>query len=676
MTKRNLVRQVAFLILAHSACLLAPAASSEPSQRAETRPTATAPTPFFRITVVDAQTTRGIPCVRVTTNNKVEYWTDSAGVVAFCEPDMMNKNVVFHVETPGYALPPTGPRPGSSPESHSLTLRAIPGGAAVVPMRRENVAQRLYRVTGADIYRDSVLLGDKVPPVRDAAESLVLGQDSVDTIIYKSKILWLWGDTELSDQDMQNTRVTCATSELPGKGGLDPEVGVALTYFRKDGNIKPMVNDPHWIIWLRGLRFAKDESGKERLFADYAKVRGFIDIFEVGLAIYDDKKEHFDLVYAYPNDAAIKPNDLGQVFRYTDNGVEYFYYGSRWPNIRSRTDAASLKNVAGFEAFTCLKKGARFAPSPDKLDRDKAGRLRWGWKKNTSPVGADELSSLLQNGLISPQEQWYLLRDVNTTETLTPHHGCVRWNPYRNRWISIRSQAGGSTFLGEIWYFEADTPVGPWVYGQKIVTHALKDYPYSFYNPTQHPEFDKDGGRVIFFEGTYTQWFSGCPSSTPRYEYNQVMYKLELDDPRLFLPVPVYEVGGAIPSYRTKTDIADEKTPREIAFFAPDRPREGTVPVFEKKGPGKNILVLTTEPGAGATPAEPIRFYAVSPSAEIPSSSSLALTVPLYEFVDTKSGARTYSTKESLGRSGLTRTASPICRVWPNPILFNPYDVK
>ncbi len=63
----------------------------------------------------------------------------------------------------------------------------------------------------------------------------------------------------------------------------------------------------------------------------------------------------------------------------------------------------------------------------------------------------------------------------------------------------------------------------------KIVSHDK----YSFYNPVHHAFFDQDGGRVIYFEGTYTTSFSGNPMPTPRYDYNQIMYRLELDDPRL-----------------------------------------------------------------------------------------------------------------------------------------------
>ena len=59
---------------------------------------------------------------------------------------------------------------------------------------------------------------------------------------------------------------------------------------------------------------------------------------------------------------------------------------------------------------------------------------------------------------------------------------------------------------------------------------------YTFYNPAQHPFFAQAGGRYIFFEGTYTEEFSGNPVATPRYNYNQIMYRLDLADPRLRMP--------------------------------------------------------------------------------------------------------------------------------------------
>jgi hypothetical protein len=41
------------------------------------------------------------------------------------------------------------------------------------------------------------------------------------------------------------------------------------------------------------------------------------------------------------------------------------------------------------------------------------------------------------------------------------------------------------------------------------------------------------GGQIVFFEGTYTQTFSNAPVATPRYDYNQIMYRLDLSKPQL-----------------------------------------------------------------------------------------------------------------------------------------------
>ena len=44
---------------------------------------------------------------------------------------------------------------------------------------------------------------------------------------------------------------------------------------------------------------------------------------------------------------------------------------------------------------------------------------------------------------------------------------------------------------------------------------------------------DQEGGRYIYLEGTYTMAFAGTKTPTPRYDYNQVMYRLDLADERL-----------------------------------------------------------------------------------------------------------------------------------------------
>jgi len=127
--------------------------------------------------------------------------------------------------------------------------------------------------------------------------------------------------------------------------------------------------------------------------------------------------------------------------------------------------------------------------------------------------------------------------DVETNTRAHAHAGSVNWNEYRKKWIMITgvlaTDAKSPSNLGEIYYAESDSPnpEGPWAKAKKIITHDR----YSFYNPNHHPVFDQQGGKVIYFEGTYTYTFSRSEKEgpTPRYDYNNVMYRLDLGDERL-----------------------------------------------------------------------------------------------------------------------------------------------
>ncbi|HWQ90108.1 MAG TPA: hypothetical protein VN673_00435, partial [Clostridia bacterium] len=56
---------------------------------------------------------------------------------------------------------------------------------------------------------------------------------------------------------------------------------------------------------------------------------------------------------------------------------------------------------------------------------------------------------------------------------------------------------------------------------------------YTFYNPRLHPEFTPTGSPILIFEGTYTREFANHAHATARYDYNQMIYRLDLDDPAL-----------------------------------------------------------------------------------------------------------------------------------------------
>ena len=145
--------------------------------------------PYFAIQVVDRQTGRGVPLVELKTTNHLRYITDSHGIVAFREPGLMDREVFFHIQSHGYEFPKDGFG------YRGTRLKTTPGTTATIQIDRINIAERLYRVTGQGIYRDSVLTGRSVPLENPVLNGQVVGQDSVFTCLYRNRIFWMWGDT-------------------------------------------------------------------------------------------------------------------------------------------------------------------------------------------------------------------------------------------------------------------------------------------------------------------------------------------------------------------------------------------------------------------------------------------------------------------------------------------------
>jgi hypothetical protein len=612
---------------------LAPAADPAPQQGK-----------YFKIAVLDEDTGRGVPLVELETTNHLRYVTDSNGLVAFYEPGLMGQSVFFHVRSHGYEFP----KDGFGFRGKALDVQE--GGSAQLKVKRTNVAERLYRVTGGGIYADSLLLGEPTPLKHPTLDAQVFGSDSVVNAVYRGKLYWFWGDTNRPAYPLGNFDVPGATCPLP-TDGTDPEKGIDLDYFTDDkGFAKPTARmpgeGPTWIVSLVVLR----ERKRERLFASYVKVRKAMEIYQRGLAEWDDDKDQFVKVTAFDLDAPLHPG--GHPFLHTVDGVEYVYFASPYPLVRVRADPERLKKPEEYEAFTCLKEGTRL----DKPEID-----RYGWKKNTPAVGPAEQAKLVKSGVLKPEEALLQLTDVETGKPVTLHGGSVHRNEYRGRWVMIAVQSGGTSFLGEVWYAEADTPLGPWVYARKVVTHDK----YSFYNPKQHPEFDKDRGRVIFFEGTYTSSFSGNTDSTPRYDYNQVLYKLDLSDPRLALPVPVYALSDADAPDRFGI-VRDLKPtqPRRPAFLALDRAVKGTVAVYawEEKGAGWRLRAGDPPTLPDGAKPEPV-FHAWPADAKDPPPGA----VPLYEYVHRDGQHRAYLADAGWKRSGFERTKEPLCLIRANP---------
>jgi hypothetical protein len=607
----------------------------------------------FRIQVVDDETGRGVPLVELTTVNNIRYFTDSNGIVAFDEPGLLDQSVFFHVQSHGYEFP----KDGFGIRGQALPVKA--GGAATLKIKRLNVAHRLYRVTGAGIYRDSELCGFDLPIRQPLINGKVLGSDSVINAIYHGQIYWFWGDTNRPGYPLGNFHVPGATSELPGNSGLDPRMGVDLTYFVDEtGFAKPTAKMPgDGPTWINGLVVLPGDNHRERMFAPYIKVKPPLEVYEHGLAEFDDATSEFKKRKSFENDAPLYPD--GHPFVEGAGDSRHVYFSHPYPLVRVRATPASLANLAEYDAFTCLKPGNRL--NKPEIDRGPDGRIRYAWKPNTPAVGPAEQAKLIAAKLVRPEEALLQLADRDSGKPVIAHHGSVYWNEFLKSWAMITVEIGGSSsHLGEVWYAEADSPVGPWAYAVKIVTHDR----YSFYNPKQHPMFDQNGGRSIFFEGTYTHTFSGNNDQTPRYDYNQIMYRLDLDDSRAVVPVAFYSQAdpdrfAARPLPLNAPDALNLPELSGIAFFACEQPASGSIALCESKTTqGQRSLATKAKPDGD----DKIVCYVLPADAAKPP----ATCVGLYEYA-ADDGRRVYSTDAELALGRFKRQAQPICRVWRNP---------
>jgi hypothetical protein len=619
---------------------------------------------YFKIQVVDGSSGRGVPLVELRTTNNIRYFTDSNGIVAFYEPGLMDREVFFFVESHGYEFPKDGFG------FRGTRLKTSPGGGAVIKIDRLNIAERLYRVTGQGIYSDSVLTGQAVPLKNPVLNGQVMGQDSVDTCIYRGRLFWFWGDTGRPSYPLGHFAMAGAVSDLPGRGGLDPAVGVNLEYFvDKNGFSRPLcpLKEPG-LVWLDGFLTVTDNAGQERIVAKYARLKDLGTVLEIGLVAFNEATQSFEpLLRSDPNSHRLPSPDFGHAFAVTVDDRPYYYFALPFPlTVRMRVEATwdSATDPNRYELLTAVSRPSSPVPRPSSLQWVRYGEL----------AGEDAASRARIAESLKKERQDTRFYDIQSGRQITPHGGSVYYNAYRRKWIAIFVELGGeSSYLGETWYAEADTPVGPWAYTRKVVTHNK----YSFYNPKHHPYFDKDGGRSIFFEGTYSFTFSGSlENATPRYDYNQIMYRLNLDDPRLALPVAVYQIQDENGQRDYLLRDALEKAGKwdlieSVPFYAVESERAGSdlVPIYARKISAKNgqtICLTTGNPDPSAGPL----FYALP--AGSPNANSCI--VPLYEYRHAETEQYLYSAEQQLPEKAWVHTENPLCRVWkspPGPLLLD-----
>lgn len=482
---------------------------------------------YFAIHVVDADTGRGIPLVYLETTYKARYVTDSAGYVAFNEPGLMQGDAVwFEVKSYGYESPPEvfGIR--------GVALKPTPGGAAEIKLKRVNIAERLYRMSGYGIYRDSVLLGKPAPIRQPLLNARITGQDTVQTAQYRGKMYWLWQDTSQLGFGLGCFSMTGGTS-LPADQ-LDPDRGIDVSYFvDKPGEFaRAMAIVPREgksnPIWLDGLTVVNDDAGQPRMVGRYVAVNPDMSPVEAGLLVFDDQKQAFTRLRLLEHQGQHQPAPAGHPIRVRQGDQSYILY----PNgSRVRADYRHVSDPKAYEGFTCL--AAEGSPT-----RDAAGKLIWSWRAGAQPIDAAEADRLVKAGTITADESPFAMHDVQSGKPVRMASGSVAWNPFIKQWTLVFHEVGGTSNLGEVWFATANSPMGPWRAARKIATHAMEKNNNDFYNVLQHEDLQRGGGRFVYFEGTFVNTFSGNPTPTPYYDYNNLMYRIDLADPRLKLPDP------------------------------------------------------------------------------------------------------------------------------------------
>ncbi|MEW6160600.1 MAG: hypothetical protein AB1813_24485, partial [Verrucomicrobiota bacterium] len=427
------------------------------------------------IRVVEKGTGWPVPLVELRTTHHARFVTDNAGVIAFDAPELMGRETWFDVIGHGYETPKDGFG------MRGVRLKPEPGKTITVEVNRTIIARRLGRITGGGIFAESQKLGRE----RDWKEAGVLGCDSIQNAVHRGRLFWLWGDTTLAKYPLGIFHGTSATTETRPLVKIEPPVRLVLDYFRDDkGAPRGIAQMPgEGPTWITGYVSLPDAKGTPRLVGSFMKIKPPLDIYQCGLCVWNESTANFELqkVLWTKSDAAPKPPPFpeGHPALWKDSsGKAWVLFGNPLPALRC---------PARFEAWQ--------DPST--------------WE------------------VLKPQET---LPSAADAQSVKPHSGSMAWHPWRKRWVTVFMQTFGKpSAFGELWYAESETPTGPWGPAIKILTHEN----YTFYNPRLHPEFTPEDSPILIFEGTYTMQFADKPAPTPRYDYNQILYRLDLNDPAL-----------------------------------------------------------------------------------------------------------------------------------------------
>lgn len=482
----------------------------------------------MRLEVLDRATGRGVPLARIDGGGG-SWITDSAGNIAVIDPALYGRQVEFTVsEWHGYG--PSAPALATIDE----------GGHVVFEVDRHWPAERLYRHTGADPFRDTELLG--LPTPIPSLQGEVVGLDSNLSVQVEGQTLWLFGDTLRPSYPLGH--FDTAAAWVSG----DPDLGIQLDYLVGSDGFSRGVADlsDDGPVWL-SIPTTVTDQGQEVILAVFGVYEG-LAVAQRGFATLDPEQMAF---------VPVGPLDVEMEFAHQtpihEAGFVTLREGLRFPDI--------LEQAIDTDAWQVWSPIVNAA-----VDTHPDGTARWAWRDGVQ---------VPDPGRLDAEQRWVTdPRDPITGDIAQLHYGDVARNDHVGRFVHVFTRQGGdSAWLGELWMSVADTPFGPWTHARKIAAFDS----YTIYNPMIHDEFDTSG-QHIYVQGTYTDFFSGTPVRTPRYDYNQLMFRLDLDDPRARLPVAYY-VDALVSGLHTGPRLPRTAADPVVVFHAYDAPLDDTVPV-------------------------------------------------------------------------------------------------
>ena len=424
------------------------------------------------VKIIDKENGWPVPLVELRTTHDMRFVSDNAGLIAFDAPELMSNEVWFTVIGHGYTVPKDG--------FGYRGIKLIPesGKKLTVKVARKVPGKRLGRITGSGLFAESRKLGLHM----DWQGQGIAGCDTIRLSQYNNSIFWTWGDTKITRYPLGHFHIIGASTPLKPLNSFEPPIKLRYSYFTgKDDKQRVIAQMPgDGPTWITGLVSLPDKNNKQRLVSVYRKIENHIVPYEVGLCEWNAEKEAFEQLKVLWNksEGTDHPSLIPAghpVFIKDKSGKELVLFGDPFPALQCDATYESWKDPAN-------------------------------WKK------------------ITPQKS---VKSHKGDNSIIPHRGSIAWNDYRNKWVAIFTQKNGKpSKLGEIWYAESNCPTGPWKNAVKVVTHNH----YTFYNPRIHADFTTPESPILLFEGTYTKEFSRTKEPTPRHNYNQILYRIDLDE--------------------------------------------------------------------------------------------------------------------------------------------------